>query len=80
MKQFMRKLREKKTTKVSERGCYFHNAWVVHYTEDIPQRAYFNWTCKQLQTSQATREVKNMGDFEKVSLIYDSMCNIGLQA
>lgn len=51
MKQFVRKLLEKKTVKVNDRGSYYHNAWVVQYTEDIPQRAYFNWTCKQVQTS-----------------------------
>merc|ERR1711990_472909 len=73
MKQFIRKLLEKRNTKVSERGSYYHNAWVVQYTEDIPQRAYFNWNCKNVPTSQATREVKALGDFEKMATVYESM-------
>lgn len=80
MMQFLKKLLEKRNAKVSERGSYYHNAWVVQYTEDIPQRAYFNWNCKQVQTSQATREVKTLGDFEKSYTIYESMVNIGVQA
>ena len=80
MQQYIHKLNEKKNTKVNDRGSYFHNVWVLQFTEDIPQRAYFSWSCKMVPTSNATREVKSMGDFEKTCVIYDSLSNIGAQA
>lgn len=63
-----------------QENSYYSNIWVVNYTEDVASRAYHGWNCKIINTQQATREIKAMSDFEKVSTIYEGMVNIGTQA
>ena len=76
MTTFVKKLHEKK----KEDGSYYHNIWVLHYTEDVPARAYANWSCKSINTSNATRDIKTLPQFEKTLTIYDSMVQIGNEA
>ena len=76
MTRFVKKLHAKN----EENGSYYNNIWVLHYTEDICKPAYMGWNCKIINTTSATREIKSLPDFEKVSTIYDSMVNIGGEA
>jgi|TARA_B110001450_G_C17530225_1_gene444372 hypothetical protein len=56
MMNFVKKLQEKN----KEDGSYYHNVWVLHYTEDVPTRAYMNWSSKSVGTNNATREIKSL--------------------
>ena len=76
MMSFMTKLQQKN----NEDGSYYQNIWVLHYTEDVPSRAYPNWTCKSVQTNSATREIKSLDPFSKILTIYDAMVTIGNDA
>ena len=66
--------------KQMSKGSYYNNIWVLHYTEDVPQRAYHSWTAKSVNTQSATREIKSYPHFEKIFTIYDSMVKIGVEA
>ena len=61
MEKFVKKLHEKS----KEQGSYYVQVHVLHYTEDIPTRAYANWSAKGINTQNATREIKSLGSFEK---------------
>ena len=76
MTTFVKKLQEKN----NEDGSYYQNIWVLHYTEDVPTRAYPTWTCKNVPSKDATREIKSLPPFEKTLTIYDGMVQIGNEA
>ena len=58
----------------------YTNVWMIHYTEDVPERAYLNWTCKSIATKDANSEISSMPDFGKMQHIYQSMVKIGNDA
>ena len=74
MNRFIKRLHEMHHKEQS----YYANSWVLHYTEDVPQRAYLNWNSKMINTQSATREIKTLPDFEKMYTIYESMVKIGV--
>merc|ERR1712086_609189 len=76
MERFVTKMRQKQT----ERNSYYQDIHVIHFTEDVDQRAFSTWSCKSIQTSQATSEIKTMVDEEKVSYIYANMVKLGVDA
>ena len=76
MTRFLNKLLKK----TQDPGSYYLNSWVLHYTEDVPVRAYNSWNCKQINTSQAIKEIKSLSDFEKIQTIYQGMVDVGQQA
>ena len=76
MEKFVKKLYEK----LKEPNSYYVNCWVIHYTEDVPTRAYATWSAKGINTQNATREIKTMGSFEKTHTIYASMVKIGVDS
>mmetsp|Transcript_5012 Transcript_5012/g.8548 ORF Transcript_5012/g.8548 Transcript_5012/m.8548 type:complete len:216 (-) Transcript_5012:185-832(-) len=76
MGRYVRKLSQRMQAKDS----YTQSVWVIHFTEDVPQQAYNNWFCKQVNTQQAAREIKNLPELERVNHIYSSMVSIGMQA
>ena len=61
-------------------GSHYSSIHVVMYTEDIAQKAYNGWYCKNVSTQSATREIKGMEEFDKLATIYDGMCQIGWQS
>ena len=73
MYRFIKKLLEKK----NEPGSYYNNIWVLHYTEDIASKAYNGWNCKSISTQAATKEIKALPEFDKITTIYEGMCQIG---
>lgn len=76
MYRFIHKLLQKKKA----HGSYYKEIVVLNYTEDIPYKAYVGWTCKSINTGSATKEIKELQDFEKVVTIYEGMLSIGSQA
>ena len=44
----------------------YTNVWMIHYTEDVPERAYMGWTCKSIPTKDANSEISSMPDFGKM--------------
>ena len=73
MQRFFKKLREKQNNEIS----YFKETYVIHYTEDITDRAFLLWACKSILTKDATAEIKTLDDFEKVSYLYKNMVKLG---
>lgn len=76
MNRYLKKLQQMKSAKQS----IYSGIWVLHYTEDVPVRAYSNWYCKNINTSQATREIRSFNEFDRVSTIYTAMLQIGEEA
>ena len=76
MHRFIKHLLAKK----KETGSYYASIHVVMYTEDIAQKAYNGWYCKNVSTQSATREIKGLEEYDKLAAIYDGMCQIGFQS
>jgi len=55
------------------------HTWVLHSTEEVPEQAFTDWSCRQINASQAQREIKSYPQVERVFQIYSSMVNIGTQ-
>jgi hypothetical protein len=55
------------------------NAWVLHYTEERPDSYFREYTVRQMNTQQANKEIRNYNQYERITHIYESMINIGVQ-
>ena len=55
------------------------NSWVLHYTEEVPDQHFRDYTVKSMPAQQANKEIKNWNQFEKVHHIYYALVNIGDQ-
>jgi hypothetical protein len=51
----------------------------VHYTEDVPSRAYINWQTRNIGLGTSA-EIKDRPDFDKQQYLYDSMVKIGVDS
>jgi len=56
----------------------YQQVWVLHYTEECPNRVFQQWMCRSIQVS-STKEIKALPPFEKAWTIYEGMCEIGRQ-
>jgi hypothetical protein len=65
MTTFVKKLHEKK----KEDGSYYHNIWVLHYTEDVPTRAYANWSCKSINAVELAEKAKPVDDEQRTNCL-----------
>lgn len=54
-------------------------AWVLHYTEEIPTSNFKEYTVRQMNAQQASKEIRNYSQYERITHIYESMVNIGNQ-
>ena len=52
-------------------------AWVLHYTEEIPTSNFREYTVRQMNAQQASKEIRNYSQYERITHIYESMVNIG---
>ncbi len=52
---------------------YVDNAWVLHYTEEVPDSHFNTFVVKQISAQQAIKEIKNWTQFEKVHHIYHAI-------
>lgn len=55
------------------------NAWVLHYSEEVPLSNFKEYTIKQMNAQQATKQISNWQQFERVHHIYHAMVTIGDQ-
>jgi hypothetical protein len=72
MSQFLHALLEESQRK----GSYYRGVWVIHYAEDINQRAYINWACKRIP-DQTEASFSSMPGFERQAGIYENMVKVG---
>ena len=63
-----------------QKGSFYQNMWVVHYTEDIQSRAYQSWFCKDVKANISGREIKTLPFVERIWALYESLVNVGNQA
>lgn len=54
-------------------------AWVLHYTEEMPTSNFREYTVRSMNTQQANKEIRNYNQYERITHIYESMVNIGNQ-
>ena len=54
-------------------------AWVLHYTEELPTSNFREYTVRSMNTQQANKEIRNYNQYERITHIYESMVNIGNQ-
>jgi hypothetical protein len=54
-------------------------AWVLHYTEELPTSNFKEYTVRSMNTQQANKEIRNYNQYERITHIYESMVNIGNQ-
>ncbi|CDW74898.1 UNKNOWN [Stylonychia lemnae] len=57
----------------------YHQIWILHQTEECPNKVFSTWLCKNVILSGSTKEVKNLQQHEKSWVIYESMLEIGKQ-
>lgn len=77
MGRYIKKLYEKSKAKDS----YYTGIWIMHYTEDVAQKAYNNqWSCQSINTKDAVKTITEMNAYGRVSHIYNSMVSIGVNA
>lgn len=55
------------------------SAWILHFTEEVPVSNFREFTVKQMNSQQATKEIRNWTQFEKIHHIYHSLIAIGDQ-
>ncbi len=55
------------------------NAWVLHYTEEVPDSHFKEYTIKQMSAVGANKEIKNWSQFERVHHIYHTLVGLGDQ-
>ena len=63
-----------------QKGGFYQNMWVIHFTEDIPARAYPSWYCKDVKANVSGREIKTLPFVERLWAIYESMVQVGTAA
>ena len=51
--------------------------WVLHFTEEEPEKVMSYWQIKVINTSSAAHEIKGMTQYGKVCDIYDNMTKLG---
>jgi hypothetical protein len=51
--------------------------WVLHFTEEEPERCMSFWQIHSINTSSAAHEIKQMTQFGKVCDIYDHITKLG---
>ena len=76
MHHFLNEL-HKKAKGEGEKNSIYTNVWVLQYTEDVPDRAYMNWTCKSIPTKDANTEISTLPDFAKLQHMYQCMIKVG---
>lgn len=54
-------------------------AWVLHYTEEGPESYFREYTVRQMNAQQANKEIRNYNQYERITHIFESMVNIGVQ-
>lgn len=55
------------------------NAWILHFTEEVPVSHFKEFIVKQMNAQQATKEIRNWTQFEKIHHIYHALIAIGDQ-
>eukprot|EP00347_Sterkiella_histriomuscorum_P014035 403362408 len=57
----------------------YQNIWILHQTEECPQKVFSTWMCKNVMLSGSTKEVKSLSQCDKAWTIYESMLELGKQ-
>lgn len=58
---------------------FLEQVWVLHFQEEIPASNFRKFITKSVNSTQATKEIKNWTQFERLHHIYHSMVDIGNQ-
>ena len=56
------------------------DVWVLHFTEEEPERMMTEWVVKQINTGQCSKEIKSLTQYDKVNDILYNISHIQREA
>ena len=72
MHKFLGELNKMRNAK----DTYYKNIWVVQYQENIKERAYLHWSCKNIK-DQTDAVVNTQDVFNRHAYVYEAMVAVG---
>lgn len=63
-----------------DKNSLYEQAWLVHHIEEVTKEHFRNFTIRQIAPQQAAKEIKHLSQIGRLTHLYGSMADMGLQS